>query len=44
MFVDTREAGMFRKKKVNGVYDSAARAARLRDETLFKAARLGPRI
>jgi hypothetical protein len=44
MLIDTKEAGMFRKKRVAGVYDNAARAAKLREEMLFKAARLGPRI
>jgi hypothetical protein len=43
-FVDTKEAEMFRKKRMNGVHDSAGRAAKLREEQLFKAARLGPRI
>jgi hypothetical protein len=36
---------MFRKKNnVNTVCDSACRAAKLRDEALFKVAQQGPRI
>jgi hypothetical protein len=35
---------MFRKKHVKAVCDNLCAAARLRDETLFKAALQGPRI
>jgi hypothetical protein len=35
---------MFRKKKVLATRDTASRAAKLRDDALFKADRLGPRI
>jgi hypothetical protein len=35
---------MFRKKNVKAVCDNLCRAAKLRDDTLFKAAQQGPRI
>jgi hypothetical protein len=44
MFVNTKGAEMFKKKQVNGVCDNLCRAAKLRDDTLFKAALQGPRI
>jgi hypothetical protein len=37
-------ATMFRKRKVRTVCDNVCRAAKLRDEALFKVARQGPRI
>jgi hypothetical protein len=43
-FVNMKEATMFGKKQVTSVCDSACRAAKLRDDALFNAARLGPRI
>jgi hypothetical protein len=42
--VDMKGARMFRKKNVSAVCDNACRAAKLRDETLFKVALQGPRI
>jgi hypothetical protein len=44
MFVDTKGALMFGKKKVTAVCDNLCRAAQLRDDALFKAALQGPRI
>ena len=35
---------MFGKKKVTTVCDNLCRAAKLRDDALFKAAQQGPRI
>jgi hypothetical protein len=42
--VDTKGVGMFRKKQVSAVCDNLCRAAKLRDEALFKVALQGPRI
>jgi predicted peroxiredoxin len=44
MFVDMKGAPMFRKKKVTAICDNGCMAARLREDTLFKAALHGPRI
>jgi hypothetical protein len=49
MFVDTKGARMFRRKNTansasDTTCDSGCRAAKLRDETLFKIAQQGPRI
>jgi hypothetical protein len=44
MSVDTKGAKMFRKKQVSAVCDNLCRAAKLRDEALFKVAQQGPRI
>jgi hypothetical protein len=35
---------MFKKTKVTTVCDNLCRAARLRDDALFKAAQQGPRL
>jgi hypothetical protein len=35
---------MFRKKSIQAVCDNLCRAAKLRDEALFKAALQGPRL
>jgi hypothetical protein len=43
-FVDMKGARMFRKLDVKAVCDNSCRAAKLRDEALFKAALQGPRI
>jgi hypothetical protein len=37
-------AEMFQKKKVKAVCDNLCQAAKLREDTLFKAALQGPRI
>jgi hypothetical protein len=42
--VDMKETRMLEKKKVKAVCDNLCQAAKLRDETLFKAALHGPRI
>jgi len=44
-FVDTKGTAMFRKKSPpTSICDNVCRAAALREEALFKAAKLGPRI
>jgi hypothetical protein len=44
--IDTKEEPMFGKKQgtVTNVCDMACRAEAIRDDALFKAAQLGPRI